>query len=135
MLCAYEIGIGLVTSSVDLPMPLNTSLEHFADISHELIVELLLRPLDADPFHVFGNEIETLIREVEIIGCPRHRHAELLDQGVGMSNQLVLERRVVDPMPDRAVAPMLIVLTGPRRPSHQAVEGLGRIDIALPSEG
>jgi hypothetical protein len=67
MLGSHKIWMGLRMVPPDLPTPVNTRAEHFTDISHELIVELLPRSLDADDFHVFRNNIETLIREVEII--------------------------------------------------------------------
>ena len=64
----------------DFPTSVNTRPEDFSDISHEVIVELLLRSLDAYAFHVRGNNIETFIREVEIVCCPRHRRPELRDK-------------------------------------------------------
>jgi hypothetical protein len=51
----------------------------------------------ADSFDVCGDDIETLAREVEIIGRSRYPRTELIDQGLDVRDQLVLQRRVVGP--------------------------------------
>src|SRR5262245_11616959 len=82
MLCRHKIGVGLPMMAVQFPASLNTQPERFADVGHKLIVELLLRPLDADALHVLGNSIEARIREVKIIWCSRHRRTELIYQAI-----------------------------------------------------
>src|SRR5229473_5493342 len=134
MLGSHKIWMGLRMVPPDLPTPVNTRPEHFTDISHEVIVELLLRSLDADGFHVFRNNIETFIREVEIICCPRHRRTELRDQGVDIGCQPIFERRIVSPMPDRALTPMPGVFINLRRPAHEPAKVVARVDVTLSSQ-
>src|SRR5207248_11602006 len=113
----------------DFPTPLNTQPQHFTDIGHEVIVELLLRSLDADAFHVFGNNIETLVGEVEAVCWPRDRRTELRDQGVDLGRQPIFEQRIVSPMLDGALTPMLGVLSNLRGPASDPADVVGRVDV------
>src|SRR5579859_203981 len=93
----------------DLPTPVNAELHDFADIDDEVIIELLLRALDAEAFDVFGNEIEALVGEIEIVRRPRHRRTKFGEQDVDAGYQPVIELRIIGPVADRALAPMLRV--------------------------
>jgi len=79
----------------DFPTPMNARPQHFADIGDEVVVELVLRALDADTFDVFGNKIETFVREIEIVRRSRHRRTKLRDQGIDVGNQPIFEWRIV----------------------------------------
>jgi len=99
-----------------------------------VIVELQCRTLDADALDVFGNKIETLVGEIEKLRCLRHPRAKLRNQRLDVGGQPIFQGRIVSPVRGGPLAPVLCVLFDLCAPAQEAMEDIGRVDVALADE-